>query len=166
MFLGSLFVPLLSFSLDVGTSAPSFALPKLDGIFVLSKNAIGKGWVLLDFFETTCEPCKKELPELEKLGREFSSSGLSVFILASDQLGEKAVAPFFSEHPTALTVLLDRYRVAVGKYGVEQIPSVFLIDRAGKIAFKAEGYSEGTFEKLRAVLTRAGAYAGIKEGGK
>jgi peroxiredoxin len=141
-----------AFGLDVGEPAPGFANPRIDGTFLMSKNVFGKGWVLLDFFATDCEPCKKELPELQKMADEFGPKGFVVLIIATDPQGVPLVKPFVESEKVGLPLVIDRYRVTTERYGVTLIPSVFLINPKGAIAFKAEGYTETTLETIRGIL--------------
>jgi peroxiredoxin len=142
-------------ALDLGQSAPPFASPTLDGTFVFSKNVLGKGWVLLDFFETTCEPCKRELPELNGIAAAFAGKGLKAFLLAGDVEGTALLAAFFASQPTRMTVLVDRYKITAGRYGVKVLPTLYLIDPGGRVALKTEGYSADNVDEIRAILTRA-----------
>jgi peroxiredoxin len=141
-----------AFGLDVGALAPSFANPQLDGTYLLSKNFLGKGWVLLDFFATDCEPCIKELPELQAMADELGSKGFTVLIIATDTKGIPLVKPFVESQKVRLPLVIDRYRVTTERYGVTLIPSVFLVDPKGAIAFKAEGYTETTLAQIRDIL--------------
>lgn len=142
-----------AFGLDVGAPAPSFANPHINGTYLMSKNVFGKGWVLLDFFATDCEPCKKELPELQKMVDEFGPKGFVVLIIATDPQGVLLVKPFVESQKVELPLVIDRYRVTTERYGVTLIPSVFLVDPKGAIAFKAEGYTETTLEQIRGILS-------------
>jgi hypothetical protein len=48
---------------------------------------------------------------------------------------------------------VDRYRVAAKRYGVEEIPTVFLVDPEGVIVLKKVGYSEELYEDVSALLS-------------
>jgi thiol-disulfide isomerase/thioredoxin len=139
------------FGLDPGDVAPKFANPDLGNNFVLSKDIVGKKWVLLDFFGTFCEPCKKELPQIEKIQNEYGTR-FAVLVIAIDDEGGKVLRPYFADHPTALTVLVDRYKVTADKYGVNALPSMFLINPEGKIVKKIIGYKEETIKNLEDFL--------------
>jgi thiol-disulfide isomerase/thioredoxin len=141
-----------TYSLQKGDNAPRFANPDLEKHYVLSADVLGKGWLLIDFFATYCEPCKKELPEVEKLQDQYGSKGFKVLVIAIDETGEKAIKPYFAEHPTTLTVILDMYKVTAEKYGVKSLPSTFLIDPNGKIALTMIGYKEDTIKTIAALL--------------
>ena len=143
------------FALETGENSASFANMNLSGEFIFSKNYIGKDWVIIDFFATYCIPCKEEIPELEILLEEFGERGLKCFVLATDKDGNSIVDPYFMETPTTLTVLIDRYMVTAKRFGVESIPTVFLISPEGKIEFKEVGYSKESIEEMHAILTEA-----------
>jgi peroxiredoxin len=102
-------------SLDTGEKAPPFANPDLNNRHILSKEYVGKGWLILDFFATDCEGCEKELPVLERLHRVYAPSRLQILVFATDTGGLSVLAPYFQRRPTPLPVLVDRYRVAVKK---------------------------------------------------
>ena len=70
----------------------------------------------------------------------------------TDPEGAKIVGPFFQQHPTPLTILLDHYQVTVKKYGVGEIPSLFLIDPEGIIVHKEVGYREDLYQLISSFL--------------
>ena len=142
-------------ALEPGDQAAPFANPDLTGTYVMSNQVIGKGWVILDFFATWCEPCKKKLPEIDALQKEFAEKGLVTVLFAVDKEGKDIVAPFFEANPAVLRVVIDRYAVAYNRYGVEGVPTIFLINPEGKIVLKQTGYSEGSTAEIRAILVKA-----------
>jgi thiol-disulfide isomerase/thioredoxin len=140
------------FGVEPGEKAPPFANPDLASRHVLSRDYLGKGWLLVDFFATDCVGCKKELPVLERLHRELGAGGPAILVFAADPAGQAVVEPYFRDNPTALTVLLDRYQATVKRYGVSEIPSLFLINPAGIVVLKQVGFQEGLYERIRALL--------------
>ncbi len=144
-----------TFSINVGDKVPKFANPDLSGKYILSNEIIGKGWVILDFFATDCEPCKKELPELEEILFKFEDNGLKIIVFATDAEGRYVVEPYFKENPTNVTVVIDRYKVAVEKFGVEGIPTLFLVDPRGEIVIKGTGYNEEVLIEITKTLQDA-----------
>ncbi len=139
-------------ALEAGEKAPPFANPDMTSRHVLSRDFLGKGWLIVDFFATDCEGCKKEIPVLERLQRELSGGGLTILVFAADLGGQPVVEAYFRDRPTSLTVLLDRYQTTVRRYGVSEIPSLFLIDPAGKVVFKQVGFREDLYEQILAFL--------------
>src|SRR5690242_10411134 len=60
-----------------GQRAPEFSLPSLQGSTVSLASLRGKV-VLIDFWAQWCEPCKKELPQLDKLSKEYAGKGVVI----------------------------------------------------------------------------------------
>jgi thiol-disulfide isomerase/thioredoxin len=139
------------FALETGEKAPPFANPDLANRHVMSRDYLGKGWLIVDFFATDCEGCKKELPVLERLHGEYGAY-LPILVFATDPAGQQVVEPFFRSSPTSLAVLLDRYQTTVKRYGVSEIPSLFLINPAGTVVLKQVGFQEGLYERIRALV--------------
>jgi len=71
-------------------------------------------------------------------------------VFATDPAGQPVVEAYFRAAPTPLTVLLDRYHSAVKRYGVSEIPSLFLIEPAGVVV------QEELYERIRALLPAGG----------
>src|SRR6267378_7876122 len=62
-------------------SVPQFSLPQLDGR-TLGAGELEDNIVVLDFWATWCENCVSEIPEFNKLEKEYSSRGVKVIGLA------------------------------------------------------------------------------------
>jgi peroxiredoxin len=141
-----------AFALGPGDFAPPFANPQLDGTYLMSKDLFRTGWVLLDFFATDCEPCVRELPLLQQLEDDLAARGLVVLVVATDQQGGAVVRPFMESRGVRLPVMIDRYRVVMERYGVESIPTLFLIGPDGTVVRKAEGFGEDAVAAIRTFL--------------
>jgi thiol-disulfide isomerase/thioredoxin len=141
--------------LGEGDAAPKFTNPDLAGRYLMSTKVYG-GWVLIDFFATWCEPCKKELPELEKLYVKFGKTGKLQAVLFDTDTDPSLVGPFFQSRPTPLTVVLDRYQVTAERFGVESLPMLFLVDPSGKIAVKGTGETEAlaALARMETILSK------------
>jgi peroxiredoxin len=95
--------------------------------------------VLLNFWQTTCPPCKEETPSMEALPGLVASPDFAVLALASET-SFTPVRTFFPRG-TSLTVLLDppddghsAGRIA-RRYGTEKWPETYLIDRSGTVRY-------------------------------
>lgn len=144
--------PLSLAALDVGAQAPPFVLTDMNRNYVFSRNIYGKGWVLVDFYATWCEACNEELPYLEDLFIRRGGDDFQVVVMATDSEGTGTVKPFFEARPTPLLVLLDRYQKSVESFGVTELPTVFLIDPQGFIAYRSSGYHQGLIEEIEALM--------------
>jgi thiol-disulfide isomerase/thioredoxin len=66
-----------------GSPAPTWSLPDLSGQTVHSSDFRNKV-LMLDFWNTTCDPCVEELPHLARVHQNFSPEGLALFSLVQD----------------------------------------------------------------------------------
>jgi thiol-disulfide isomerase/thioredoxin len=107
--------------------APPFALPDLDGREVTLAEHAGRV-VVVDFWATWCEPCKHQIPVLNRFQREHPD--VAVLGVAVDAGGREAVAPFAEEHDIQYPVLLGSESLA-RDYGVPGFPALVVVDAAG-----------------------------------
>jgi peroxiredoxin len=135
----------------IGTEAANFSLKDLDGKSVELKAMRGKV-VLLDFWATWCPPCRVEMPHLEKLHREFRDRGLLVVGINTEDA--KTARSFMKKNKYTFTTLIDGDLKTSGAYGVDSLPTVFVIDREGKIASHCVGAQSE--EELREAIKKAG----------
>src|SRR5438874_8380875 len=73
------------FPVAVGSEAPSFSAATIDGTNRTKTLADYKGKiVLVNVWATWCEPCRDEMPSMEKLHREFGPQGLAIVAVSVD----------------------------------------------------------------------------------
>ena len=112
----------------VGQLAPAFALPDLGGRSVALEEQRGK-IVLLDFWATWCGPCRRSMPALEQLRREYSED---VVLLAINlQEPRDMVMDYVREQKLEARVLLDGEGQVARTYRSRSIPMQVLIDQEG-----------------------------------
>jgi peroxiredoxin len=128
-----------------------FTLADLNGKTWTLKSLQGKV-VLVNFWATWCPPCRKEMPDLETLHKQFKKKGL-VILAISDEDASK-VKPFIAEKGVSYTVLLDPGRRVNTLFNVMGIPKTFIYDRSGKLA--AESIDMRTRKQFLALLAQAG----------
>ena len=125
--------------------APDFALKDLGGTEVRLSDQRGKV-VLIDFWATWCPPCREELPHIQRLHEDHRSEGLVVLALSTDR-DPAAVRTFVPRHGFTFPVLFGNREVATA-YRVRGIPTVYLVDRQGRIRFHHVGYNRGAERDL------------------
>ena len=109
--------------------------------------------VLLNVWATWCEPCRVEMPSIEKLHREFGPQGLSVVAISVDDPGaEQRVRDFVKELGLTFEVLHDPKQVTTRNYQITGYPETFLIARDGIIRKKLIGASDWSSEGNRALV--------------
>lgn len=127
----------------VSQPAIDFSLKALDGNFIKLSELRGKV-VVLDFWATWCGPCKAAFPFLQQVYEKYKPNP-DVVVLAlntweNEQGAEREalVRKFMEENKYTFRVLFDDNFVS--KYGVDGIPTRFVIDKKGMIQFKSVGF--------------------------
>ena len=119
--------------------APDFELRTPDDRLLRLSDFKGKV-VFLNFWATWCEPCREEMPSMERLHRAYKDRGLVVLAVSTDSQGANVVKPFIKQFGLTFPVALDpKMTVATGAYQVWALPSTIIIDRQGKRALFANG---------------------------
>jgi peroxiredoxin len=134
-----------------GDIAPNITLRDMNGKMVFGKNILKEKPLLVSFFFTACKPCKKEIPELEKLHGKYNGR-VKMFLIATDAEGEDAVRPYVEKMHISIDVLIDKYSDAVRQFGVTKYPSLYLIGKDGRVIYSCEGYSEDNIAALDGIL--------------
>jgi thiol-disulfide isomerase/thioredoxin len=116
-----------------GGTTQALALKDLTGRLHDLADYRGKA-VVVNFWATWCQPCREELPSLERLrdamrGRQFEVLAVNV------AEGEPRVKGFLAEVPLRLPVLLDRDGDTQRAWKVRGLPATFLLDREGAIRY-------------------------------
>ena len=113
-----------------------------------------KGQILvIDFWTTWCGPCRALDPLFGRVAMQFNSTPNVTFLAANCDEDEALVPAYLAESKLHTAVVfadgLDRL------FGVNSFPTVVVIDRDGKIAYRANGFSPDTFEQeLTAAVRR------------
>jgi thiol-disulfide isomerase/thioredoxin len=132
------------------TLAPEWELPSLTDEMVSLDDLRGK-LVLIDFFYKSCYPCMQALPALQALHMKYKDQGLIIVGIDPYDKKEDDIAAFLAKRGVSYTVLLEGKDVAK-EYRVSGYPTIFLIDKTGKIIFTQVGYGKGTEETLEEVI--------------
>jgi thiol-disulfide isomerase/thioredoxin len=130
--------------------APAFELTDLGGRVVRLDDFRGRV-VVLNFWATWCAPCRDEMPELERVGRELGGRGLVVVAVNLKEAHEK-VEPFAAELGLSFPVLLDPTGEVGERYRVQALPSTYFVGRDGALAGFALGYRDWESPGARAYL--------------
>ncbi|KAB8128990.1 TlpA family protein disulfide reductase [Gracilibacillus oryzae] len=129
--------PASEVGLEVGNIAPDFELQTLSGETAKLSDFRGKK-VMINFWATWCPPCRAEMPDMEKFYQEKDIVILAVNLTESEN-NLQQVEDFVKEYNLTFPILLDdKLEVATG-YMIRPIPTSFMIDSNGIIAFRAYG---------------------------
>ncbi|MCL4305334.1 redoxin domain-containing protein [bacterium] len=129
--------------------APDFTLQKMGGGTVKLSDLRGKV-VVLDFWATWCGPCKLTMPLLDKFYKENGGGNVEVYAVnVWERGGTDKVEPFIKNAGYSLPVLFGTNELAEA-YSVRGIPTMFVIDKDGKIAHRHVGYNPQMVQVLTA----------------
>ncbi|MDA2927854.1 TlpA family protein disulfide reductase [Acidobacteria bacterium AH-259-G07] len=132
---------------------PDFELKDLEGNLVSSAQFKGKV-LMVDFWASWCAPCLKEMPHFQELYEQYQRQGFEMVGITLD-VDPADVRSVLAETGARYTMLFadeeDRIQAA---FGVQGIPTTFIIDREGKIREKIVGfaYKEEFEEMLKELL--------------
>ncbi len=107
--------------------------------------------VIIDFWATWCEPCKQEMPYLEKIYQDFKDKGLAMLVITVDSSPdlEDAIKKDVSKLGVTYPIPWDIESKVKSFYGIGGIPVTYLIDKNGKIRYEHTGFTEELIEDLR-----------------
>jgi thiol-disulfide isomerase/thioredoxin len=97
--------------------------------------------VMIDFWATWCEPCRDELPELDRLQKKFARDKFAVIAINVDNQAARA-REFLQKYNLSLLAAWDRNKSVVSAYDVQRMPSCYLIDATGKVRFVHYGFGD------------------------
>lgn len=134
----------------VGNPAPDFETNAVTGSKeVLSLKELRGQVVLVDFWGTFCNPCKKSFPKLEALRKKYSASGLRIIGVSEDEEDDKGKIPAFADsYGAKFPLAWDGDKAIAKQYKPETMPSSFLIDKNGVIRFAHVGFHDGEEAEL------------------
>jgi peroxiredoxin len=142
------------FPVSVGSDAPPITASTLDGTKRTKTLADYKGKVvLLNVWATWCEPCRVEMPSIEKLHHDFGPQGLAVVAVSVDDAGtEDHVRGFAKELGLTFEILHDPSRTTAANYQITGYPETFVIARDGTIRKKVIGAADWSSAANRALI--------------
>jgi thiol-disulfide isomerase/thioredoxin len=146
---------------EAGSQAPDFrAMPVILGAHgsnVTPKHIAdyqGKV-VLLNIWATWCDPCRSEMPNIEKLHEELGPSGLSVVAISIDQPGmEPAIREFAQQYGLKFEILHDAEGKIEIDYQTSGFPETFVIGKDGIIRKRVIGATDWDAEPQKALIRK------------
>lgn len=132
--------------------APNFTLKNMDGESLSLSDYRGKV-VMLNFWASWCPPCRHEIPSMESVYQDLLKQGFVVLGINEfedpDQvfsyMGRLSVFPSFP-------ILFDREGKVSSLYGVKGMPTTFLIDKQGRVVYRAVGGRDFNHPAVRKLI--------------
>lgn len=135
----------------IGEPAPPLKVTTSTGQPVTLANY--KGHVLvLDFFASWCQPCKRSIPHLIELNRKYGKQGLQILGLSLDEdNGDliEFITPLKLNYPAALA-----NEDLQTEYGIRSLPTLFVINKKGIVVEKFMGITDEVKKNVEMTVKR------------
>jgi peroxiredoxin len=130
-----------------GGPTPALALQDLQGRTHRLADYRGKV-VVVNFWATWCEPCRDEMPSLERLRASFAGQPFEVLAV---NLGEPVgrIERFLERMPLGFPMLLDRDTAAAKAWKARVVPATYVVGRDGRIRYVHYGELDWASEPVR-----------------
>jgi peroxiredoxin len=131
--------------IQAGQQAPDFTLELLDGGHITLAHLLETGPLALVFFKASCPTCQLALPFLDRL----AGGALHVYAVSQDDAAR--TREFLRIFPLKMPVLLDPASAgypASNSYGIQYVPSLFVIEPDGLISAVCEAFDRRAYEAL------------------
>lgn len=147
--IGIIFLMISLVSFSNSAKAPNFNLKDQYGVVHSLENYKGKV-IFLNFWATWCPPCKKEMPDVESIYKEYGENKKDVIILGVNSEKENEVKKFLKDKGYTFPTVIDENSEVMRKYFIQAFPTSFVIDKEGNIY----GYVMGglTKEQIKQVI--------------
>jgi peroxiredoxin len=154
---------------EVNRPAPDFTLPALDGDDVQLRDYRGQ-IVLINFWGSWCEPCRRETPALQAAYEQFHDQGLVVIgvnLFDDEQTQGNTrddLQSFVEQYGVSYPIALDVEGQVARDYSIYPIPTSLFIDAQGNIRYMR--FSELTTEEIAALFTKLKQQQDTAQSGK
>lgn len=121
------------------TNAPEFTVTDLNGKKVTSTSLKGKV-VLLHFWATWCYYCRKEIPHLNTIYKQYADKGVAVLAVSLDRGGSNAVRSLMEKTQIDYPVAMGDNKISADFGNIRGLPTTFVINPQWQIVKHHRGY--------------------------
>jgi peroxiredoxin len=126
--------------LEPRPDAPDFSLVDMDGATHRLSDLRGRT-VIVNFWATWCPPCRDELPSMERAYVLLGDADVAMLAINVGE-DEEIIFPFTANYPVTFPVLLDHDGSVVAQWPVRGLPTTYVVDPVGRVAYQAIGGRE------------------------
>ena len=109
--------------------------------------------VLVNFWATWCEPCREEMPSMQRLEQRFTGRPFTILAVNVGE-GEARIQEFLDKSALQLTVLRDHSSVAMKAWRARGLPASYVVGADGRVRYSHTGELNWDDERLIALLAR------------
>jgi cytochrome c biogenesis protein CcmG, thiol:disulfide interchange protein DsbE len=134
----------------IGSAAPEINAEHVMGEGPKTLGEASGKVVIVDFWATYCDPCKKSFPKYQELVDQFGGD-LTVIAVSVDDpedASQSKLEEFVNATGVKFPIVWDKDQSAAKKYNPPKMPTSFVIDREGKIRHIHAGYETGEEAKI------------------
>jgi len=110
--------------------------------------------VVLDFWASWCVPCRRSFPWMNEMQQKYAEDGLIIVAVNLDNDSIDA-AKFLREYPAKFRIVYDTDKELAREFGVQAMPSSFLIGRDGEVSSSHLGFKVKQQAEYEAAIVEA-----------
>lgn len=134
---------------NISNEGENFSFITVDGKHGSLKDYRGKV-VIVDFMATWCFPCHMQMKELEKVHLEY---GKDVIIISIDIDGRENADTIKNTFSNYINKWIFAMNSSIAyRYEIKAIPTIYIYDKKGNIAFNETGYT--SFDKIKKIIDK------------
>ncbi len=134
----------------IDAPAPDITVQRRDGSTLKLSELRGRV-VFVNFWATWCAPCRKEIPDLEKLAGMMKHVNFEILAVSSDR-DWAPVDSFFAGQKSKMLIGLDPEQAWAARYGTEKLPETYVVDRNGRLRLRFVNVQPWTDERIHRYL--------------
>lgn len=148
-------------TIETGKAAPPFELNGVAGNKYSLREALGRGPLLAAFFKVSCPTCQFTFPFIERIYQQLRKAGFEgVQVWGVSQDDASHTQQFAKEYGVTFPLLIDDEPYEISReYGLNYVPTLFLIAPDGRVEFTGDGFSKSD---LLAIHKRLAEHGSVK----
>ena len=141
-----------------GDKLPEFTLENLGKSGKLKSSSLDGKVVIVDFWASWCEPCKKSFPIYNDLYAKHAKNkaGKFQFVILGINVDDekKSGEDFLKANPVKFPTVYDEGKKLINKAGISTMPTAFVIDKKGKIHEIHKGFRDGDEKEMEKLIQK------------
>lgn len=140
-------------AITAGKAAPPFKLTSTDGKTYSLAEGLTHGPVLAAFFKASCPTCQYTFPFVERLYQQLHARGIQIWGISQDTARDSH--RFAKTYGVTFPILIDEEPYETSQeYGLEYVPTLFLIAPDGQVEISSDGFSKSDLIEMQKSLAR------------